>query len=129
MATLAKKKGGDKMQFDFLEKIQEISKKAIEEKQEENIETENLEINETEVELAKKLNAIQEFSVDRLEEDMAILENRENGNTMNVARSKLPSDIKEGDILKCINGKYTLDRERTLEETNRIKNKMNHLWN
>ncbi len=117
------------MQFDFLEKIQEISKKAIEEKQEENIEIENIEINQTEIELAKKLNAIQEFSVDKLEGDMAILENRENGNTMDVARSKLPSDIKEGDILKCINGKYTLDKERTLDENNRIKNKMDHLWN
>lgn len=117
------------MQFDFLEKIQEISKKDIEEKQEQNIEIENSDINQTEIELAKKLNAVQEFSVDRFEEDTAILENRESGNRINVARNKLPNDIKEGDILKCINGKYFLDEEITRDERNRIQEKMNDLWN
>lgn len=91
------------MQFDFLEKIQEISKKAIEEKQEEYIEMENSDITQTEIELAKKLNAIQEFSVDRFEGEMVVLEDRESGNRINVVRNKLPNDIKEGDILKCIN--------------------------
>lgn len=123
------KKGGSKMQFDFLEKIQEISKKTLEEKQERNIEIEGSNINLTEIELAKKLKAIQEFSIDRFEEDMVILENRENGNRINVERNKLPSNLKEGDILKCINGKYSLDKERTQEETNRLRNKMNDLWN
>ena len=117
------------MQFDFLEKIQEISKKAIKEKQEENIEIENSDINQTEIELARKLNAVQEFSVDRFEEDMAILENGESGNRINVARNKLPNDIKEGDILKCINGKYFLDEEKTRDERKRIQEKMNDLWN
>lgn len=126
---MAGKKGGDKMQFDFLEKIQEISKKTLEEKQESNIEIEGSNINSTEIELAKKLNAIQEFSIDRFEEDMVILENRENGNRINVERNKLPSNLKEGDILKCINGKYSLDNERTQEETNRLRSKMNDLWN
>lgn len=114
------------MQFDFLEEIQDITKKAIEEKK---LEIENSNINETEIELAKKLNAIQEFSVDRFEDNMVVLENREDGNKINVERSKLPNDIKEGDILKSINGKYSLDKEKTLDETNRIKDKMNHLWN
>lgn len=123
------KKGGSKMQFDFLEKIQEISKKTLEEKQESNIEIEGSNINSTEIELAKKLNAIQEFSIDRFEEDMVILENRENGNRINVERNKLPSNLKEGDILKCINGKYSLDKERTQEENNRLRSKMNDLWN
>lgn len=124
------KKGGSKMQFDFLEKIQEISKKTLEEKQEGNIEIEGSNINSTtEIELAKKLKAIQEFSIDRFEEDMVILENRENGSRINIERSKLPSNLKEGDILKCINGKYSLDKERTQEETNRIRSKMNDLWN
>lgn len=117
------------MQFDFLEKIQEISKKTLEEKQESNIEIEGSNINSTEIELAKKLNAIQEFSIDRFEEDMVILENRENGNRINVERNKLPSNLKEGDILKCINGKYSLDKERTQEENNRLRSKMNDLWN
>lgn len=117
------------MQFDFLEKIQDITKKTIEENKESALEIKNSNINQTEIELAQKLNAIQEFSVDRLEEDIVVLENRENGNRINIEKSKLPDDIKEGDILKSINGKYILDKEKTIDETNRIKDKMNDLWN
>jgi predicted homoserine dehydrogenase-like protein len=114
------------MQFDFLEKVQEISKKTI---QENNVELENSNISKTELELAKKLDAIQEFSVDRFEENIVVLEDKKNGDIVNVEKSKLPKDIKEGDILKCINGKYSLDKEKTIDETNRIKDKMNNLWN
>ena len=60
--------------------------------------------------------------------EIVILENRESGNRINVARNKLPNDIKEGDILKCINGKYFLDEEITRDERNRIQKKMNDLW-
>lgn len=127
--TVGKKKGGDKMQFDFLEKIQEIAKKTIEESKQNALEIENSNISQTEIELAKKLDAIQEFSIDRFEEDIAVLENRENGKKINIERNKLPNNIKEGDILKCINGKYSLDKERTQEETNRLRSKMNDLWN
>ena len=124
-----KKKGREKMQFDFIEKIQDITKKTIEENKESALEIENSNIDQTEIELAQKLNAIQEFSVDRLEEDIVVLENRENGNSINIEKSKLPDDIKEGDILKSINGKYIPDKEKTIDETNRIKDKMNDLWN
>ena len=93
------------------------------------MEISNSDINQTEIELAKKLDAIQEFSVDRFEGDIAVLENRENGNRINVERNKLPNNLKEGDILKCINGKYSLDKDRTIDETNRIRDKMNNLWN
>lgn len=117
------------MSFEFLEKMQEIAKKTIEEKEEENLRIENSGINQTEIELAKKLDAIQEFSIDRLEDDIVVLENRENGNRKNIERNKLPPNIEEGDILKCINGKFSLDKEKTVDETNRIKNKMNDLWN
>lgn len=117
------------MSFDFLDKIQEISQKVIEENQEKKLEISNSDINQTEIELAKKLDAIQEFSVDRFEGDIAVLENRENGNRINVERNKLPNNLKEGDILKCINGKYSLDKDRTIDETNRIRDKMNNLWN
>lgn len=117
------------MQFDFLEKIQEIGKKEIKEKEEKKIEIENSDINQTEIDLAQKLNAMQEFSVDRIEGEIVVLENRENGNRIHVKRDKLPTDTKEGDILKCINGKYSIDKAKTLDETNRIRHKMDNLWN
>lgn len=117
------------MQFEFLEKMQEVIKNTIEEDRQKDIPIEDSNINSTEIELAKKLNAMEEFSVDRLEDDIVVLENRENGNRMNVEREKLPANIKEGDILKSINGKYSLDKQKTLEESSRIRDKMNNLWN
>lgn len=85
-------------------------------------------INENEIELAQKLDAIEKFTVDRIEDDKVVLENRETKEIVNVNISKIPQNINEGDILNKINGKYMLDKEKTEEVSNRIKNKMNNLW-
>lgn len=68
------------------------------------------------------------LTVDRFEGDMAVLEDRKNNKMINVKREELPSDIKEGDILKMINGKYFIDRDFTQEISERIKKKMDDLW-
>ncbi len=82
-----------------------------------------------EIELAKKLDAIEEYSVDRFEGEYAVLENRKTNKTKNVKRDMLPENIKEGSILQYINGKYTYKEELTKKESNRIQDKMNKLWN
>ena len=82
-----------------------------------------------EVELAKKLDAIKEYSVDRFEGEYAVLENRKTNEIKNVKKDMLPENIKEGSILQYINGKYTYNEELTKEETNKIRDKMNKLWN
>ena len=82
-----------------------------------------------EMELAKKLDAIEEYSVDRFEGEYAILENRKTNEIKNVKRDMLPENIKEGSILQYVNGKYTYNEELTKEETNRIQDRMNKLWN
>ena len=82
-----------------------------------------------EIELAKKLDAIEEYSVDRFEGDYAILENRKTNEIRNVKKDMLPKNIKEGSILQYVNGKYLYNEERTQEETNRIQDRMNKLWN
>ena len=46
-----------------------------------------------------------------------------------VKKEDLPENIKEGDILDKINGKYTVNEEKTLEAKGRIKDKMKKLWN
>lgn len=84
---------------------------------------------DVELELAQKLDAFQEFSVDRIEENIVVLENRENGETVNIEKSKLPAEIKEGDILKYINGRYILDKKKTRTETEEIKEIIDNLWN
>ena len=116
------------MQFDFLEKLQEVAEEVMNKVDKQDINIDGSNVTQTEVDLAKKLNAIEEFSIDRFEDNIAVLENRENGKIIQVEKDKLPSNVKEGDILKSINGKYILDEQRTMEETNRLKDKMNKLW-
>ena len=82
-----------------------------------------------EMELAKKLDAIEEYSVDRFEGEYVVLENRKTNEIKNVKKDMLPENIKEGSILQYVNGKYTYNEELTKEETNKIRDKMNKLWN
>ena len=42
---------------------------------------------------------------------------------------ELPEEIKDGTVLKCINGKFFLDKETEEEISKRIEEKMNRLWN
>lgn len=85
-------------------------------------------IKNEEVELAQKLDAIEEFSVDRFEGDIAVLENRKTGKIEEIEKSKLPNEIKEGDILQKINGKYNIDTIKTQEVKSNIKDKMKKIW-
>lgn len=81
-----------------------------------------------EFELAQKLEAIEEFTIDRFEGNIAVLENRLTGKMLNVEKEKLPKNAKEGNILDKINGKYLLNEEKTLEAKDKIKDKMKKLW-
>jgi len=85
--------------------------------------------NSEEIELAKKLEAIEEYSVDRFEGEYAVLENRKTNEIKHVKKDMLPENIREGSILQYVNGKYTYNEELTKEETNRIQDRMNKLWN
>ena len=42
---------------------------------------------------------------------------------------KIPEGVKEGDIVRVINGKILKDEKKTEEVSERIKNKMDDLWN
>ena len=79
--------------------------------------------------LAKKLDAIEEYTIERFEENIVVLENRENQKMINVGRDKIPEGVKEGDIVRVINGKILKDEKKTEEVSERIKNKMDDLWN
>lgn len=86
-------------------------------------------IYEDELNLAKKLDAIEEYTIERFEENIVVLENRENQKMINVGRDKIPEGVKEGDIVRVINGKILKDGKKTEEVSERIKNKMDDLWN
>ena len=46
----------------------------------------------------------------------------------NIEKEKIPENAKEGDIIKCINGKYFIDEEETINVENKIKEKYKNLW-
>ena len=86
-------------------------------------------ITKEEVELAQKLDAIESFTVERIEDNIVVLEDRTSQDTINININELPNEIKTGDIIKKINGKYFIDEEETKSVEKRIEDKMNDLWN
>lgn len=58
------------------------------------------------------------YSIERIERDNAVLID-DNGNKTVVSISNLPKEIKEGNILKSVNGEFVLDSS---EEKKRRKN-------
>lgn len=67
------------------------------------------------------------YAVDRIENDIAILENLSDGSTLEIKISLLPTGIKEKDIVRLENDKYILDVNEKDERLKRIREKMNRL--
>lgn len=108
-----------------IEKTQKREENGIEKR--ENL-ISNTEITEEEWKLAQKLDAIEEFTIDRFEEQYAILEDRKTGKMKNVLQSKLPIQAEEGDILVCIHGKYAIDKNQTQNRERYMEEKTKDLW-
>ena len=111
--------------FRDLDKI--INKISEKDKLKGDILIKNANISEDELSLAQKLDAIKEYTVERFEENIVVLEDRKTQKMLNIEKNKLPNKIKEGDIIKEINGKFLKDEEKTEEVLERIKNKMDDL--
>lgn len=115
------------MNLTFFEKLENAIEKTVNKKKEiENIKVQG--IDKEEIELAQKLDAIEEYTIDRFEENIVVLEDRNTGKIKNIEKDIIPDNCKEGDILKCINGKYFLDIEETNKIEDEIKEKYNNLW-
>lgn len=114
------------MNFNFLENIGKSIEKSISKQKEKNNKIDG--IDNEEIELANKLDAIEEYTIDRFEENMAVIENSKTGKTKNVKKEKIPQNAIEGSIIKCINGKYFLDEEKTKTIEKEIKEKYKDLW-
>ena len=69
------------------------------------------------------------YTIDRFEEDIAVCEDRDTKEMINIKRTDLPKDSHEGSILKLKNGKFELDLEEEEKVEKRIKEKMDNLWN
>lgn len=89
----------------------------------------DIDMNQFKRELTNKLEEMENrFTVDRIENDIAVLENRDTGEMFNVNKSDLPQKLKEGTILKMVNNKYEIDKEEQKKVEDRIRDKMNKLW-
>ena len=123
-------KGGEFM--DILQNLGELIKETLEDvkndKLQKNSLSSNTNISNEELELAQKLDAIQEYTLDRYEGNIAVLENRKTGKMENIDRSKLPENLEEGSIIKCINGKYIFDKVKTEELSKKMEQKIDNLW-
>lgn len=69
------------------------------------------------------------YTLDRFEDDYAILENRLTGQMQEIPKEIIPKEAKEGDILKLIAGKYVIDIETTNQQKEYIKLLMDKLKN
>lgn len=89
----------------------------------------DIDVNQFKRELTNKLEEMENrFTVDRIENDIAVLENRDTGEMFNVNKNDLPQELKEGSILKMVNNKYEIDKEEQKKVEDRIRDKMNKLW-
>ena len=115
------------MNLNFFEKLENAVEKTLQnQKNIENIEIQ--EVDKEEIELAQKLDAIEEYIIDRFEGNIVVLEDRKTGKMKNIKKNIIPDNCKEGDVLKRINGKYFLDKKETNKKENEIKEKYNNLW-
>lgn len=65
--------------------------------------------------------------IDRFEEKYAVCED-ENKKILNINKSKIPKQAKEGDIIIYRNGTYILDKEKTLNRKKYIEELTKDLW-
>ena len=72
------------------------------------------------------------YIVDRIENNIAVLENKETNEIINIDISILPTNLKEGNVLRYENNTYILDKKKKkkrrqllLEKFNKLKNKDN----
>lgn len=67
------------------------------------------------------------FAVDKIEDNIVVLENIVTGEIINEKIDNLPADVKEKDILSLENKQYILDVETKEERMKRIMEKMKML--
>lgn len=67
------------------------------------------------------------LSVDRIEENIAVCYDESNIK-QEIDIFFLPSDIKEGDIITRINGRFVIDKEATKKKRDEVIKLQNNLW-
>ena len=67
------------------------------------------------------------YTVDRIENDIVVLETFDTLEMVNVKKDLLPTNIHEGSILYYENNKYILDEQEEIERRKKIEERFNQL--
>lgn len=67
------------------------------------------------------------YIIDRFEGEFAVCE-RKDEQMIQIAKKELPEQAKEGDILICKDGKYTIDYQKTRDRKKEIEDLTKDLW-
>lgn len=67
------------------------------------------------------------FTLDRIEGNYAICENRSDGKMYNIPKNLIIDTVKDGDILKFCDGKFKIEKNFTEEKNTYIDNLFNKL--
>ena len=68
------------------------------------------------------------FAIDRIEGNIAVCQNIENKEIVQIDVCNLPKEIKEGSVIFFDGKDYLLDEEEENKIRKRIQDKMNKLW-
>ncbi len=79
-------------------------------------------------ELKESIEKSIQFSIDKFEGEFAVCENKETNEIINIRKSLLPKNCKEGDIIKLENGVYIIDKISTENAHKEIKNLVDNLF-
>ena len=69
------------------------------------------------------------YSVDRIEEDIIVLENIENKEIIEINKSELDFEVVDGNILKLVDGKFELDQKVEVSRKESLRDRLNRLKN
>ena len=69
------------------------------------------------------------YSVDRIEEDIIVLENIDNKEIIEINKSELDFEVVDGNILKLVDGKFVLDKETEVSRKESLRERLNRLKN
>ncbi|MBQ3021289.1 MAG: DUF3006 domain-containing protein [Bacilli bacterium] len=67
------------------------------------------------------------YTVEKIEDTIVSLENRNNKEIIEIKKDILPNNIKEGDILDYIDNKYIINKVLTNKVKNNIKKRFSNL--
>lgn len=69
------------------------------------------------------------YSVDRIEEDIIVLENIENKEIIEINKCELDFEVVDVNILKLVDGKFELDQEVEVSRKESLRDRLNRLKN